>query len=352
MAKYELKPIIFSTSKENWMEKDFKDFKKVIEQSVGVTVKPIIVEYIEAPKQIPVVHHTDGDIKPDWNWFVESFTKNAKVRGFNVVCFHMSKDERKRWGLSTNIGGTYRSDPDDMMEFWMCADKKDKAKYYKGKTNFWRIFLHELSHGFERWLLGKDVQHTHHYDYDLRAIDQVYKIYDWSEWNKQRQLMSTLQRLVEMLKKMLELQTLYKPINPDTGWKKVSQAFGAKSSHYPRTGTHIGTDFAVPVYTAISAPADGKIIDSGENHSILGNWMIYEFMYRGSKYAMRCLHLATAPKKGDFKRGEYVAFSGNTGDSTGPHCHLEIWKDSVDLNKLNSREDVFKYLLDPVEFFK
>jgi murein DD-endopeptidase MepM/ murein hydrolase activator NlpD len=86
-------------------------------------------------------------------------------------------------------------------------------------------------------------------------------------------------------------------------------------------GYHTGVDFAVPTGTDIIAVADGKIENAtwGASYGtqlvqkVEGGWVIYA-------------HLSKAlVKPGDkVKKGQHIAESGNTGNSTGPHLHFEM----------------------------
>ena len=90
-------------------------------------------------------------------------------------------------------------------------------------------------------------------------------------------------------------------------------------------GYHTGVDFAVPTGTDIIAVADGKIENAtwGKSYGtqlvqkVEGGWVIYA-------------HLSKAlVKPGDkVKKGQHIAESGNTGNSSGPHLHFEM-RDNV-----------------------
>lgn len=335
----QLKVRIYSTSKTPWFSSDFADIKKAVAQSKGGGISKIEYVYFEPPKKIPTKKYPDGDIKPDQEWFKDTFTKNAT--DYDVVAFHCTEKERDQWGIS-NIGGTYHNDSDEVMEFWFCANKGQKAKHYKGKTEFWRRFLHELSHGHERFLYGKQVQFTHHYDYDLHALPDVYKLYDWTHWDAQKALKeSLLLRLADM--------AFDPPVLPlaHQFWKHVTQQFGAPSPLYKATQTHIGTDFGCPVGTPGYAPYSGEMTEVGTGTQV-GNYGI--FLAKGKYY--RFCHLSIRPEKRKFKKGEVMFFTGNTGLSTGPHLHLEVWKQAVNLTLLTSRASVFMYLEDPLLVLK
>jgi murein DD-endopeptidase MepM/ murein hydrolase activator NlpD len=86
-------------------------------------------------------------------------------------------------------------------------------------------------------------------------------------------------------------------------------------------GYHTGIDYAVPVGTDVHAIASGTIVDANWGKSygtqlvcqIDGGWIIYA-------------HLSAAlVKPGDkVKAGQVIAKSGNTGNSSGPHLHVEL----------------------------
>lgn len=134
------------------------------------------------------------------------------------------------------------------------------------------------------------------------------------------------------------------------------------SSHFnfhrinPITGKktpHRGVDFSMPNGTPILSVADGKIIKAKYN-DWAGNFIVIR--HNNKKYTTRYMHLhKILVKKGqNVKRGELIAFSGNTGKVTGPHLHYELWFNKKALNPLTTNlyyyeklkgKDKKKYLL-------
>jgi hypothetical protein len=326
---------IFTTSKPQWFSRELADIQKVVAEAKGGGIEKYDIQYFKPPQRIPTKKYKDGAVKPDWLWFKDTFTDKAK--GYNVVVFHCTEKERNRWGVSRTIGGTYSRDDDEVMEFWFCADKGDDAKHYKKKSEFWRRFLHELSHGHERFLYGKETEITHHYDYDLHAIQDVYKTYDWTTWDAlQKTRNSLLSKIVNFVR-----PTTMKPL-PQHFWDRVTQHFGVPSDMYPATKTHMGTDFGCPTGTPVYAPQDGEYVITGTTKTV-GNYGVYRFNNRD----MRLCHLYEVPKKGKYKKGDVIAHTGNTGMSTGPHLHIDLWKSHYNMALIDSRESVFRYLEDP-----
>ncbi len=112
---------------------------------------------------------------------------------------------------------------------------------------------------------------------------------------------------------------------------QVSSPFGMRE--HPilhRVIFHTGTDFSAPVGTRVVATADGTISFSGFDKGY-GKKVVIE---HGNGYQTVYAHLSKAVvRQGQHvRRGDVIAFSGNTGLSTGPHLHYEVRKDNVVVN--------------------
>ena len=101
---------------------------------------------------------------------------------------------------------------------------------------------------------------------------------------------------------------------------KISTKYKQAGKHWSK-GYHTGIDIACKVGTDIIAVADGKIENASWGSSygvqlvqrVEGGWVIYA-------------HLSKALVKAGDKvvKGQHIAESGNTGNSTGPHLHFEM----------------------------
>jgi murein DD-endopeptidase MepM/ murein hydrolase activator NlpD len=115
----------------------------------------------------------------------------------------------------------------------------------------------------------------------------------------------------------------------------------ARSPYGPRrhpitgkTTMHHGIDVAMPVGTKLTAPAPGTVVHKGNNGSggvtlIIrhdGNMhTVYYHLQKPSPHAINAR----------VNTGDFIAYSGNTGASTGPHLHMELrrsrkWGDTLD----------------------
>jgi len=104
----------------------------------------------------------------------------------------------------------------------------------------------------------------------------------------------------------------------------LSATFGNRID--PFTGQrdfHTGIDISTPVGTKVQAPADGVVVSCGQKGGY-GNSIIVD---HGFGIVTRYGHLSGFNVKAGqrIKRGEVIGFVGDTGRSTGPHLHYEVW---------------------------
>jgi murein DD-endopeptidase MepM/ murein hydrolase activator NlpD len=116
---------------------------------------------------------------------------------------------------------------------------------------------------------------------------------------------------------------------------RISSGFGMR--FHPLLGytrMHKGIDFAVPVGTPVMASGSGTVKVAGRS-SGYGNYMRIDM---GNGYGFAYGHLsrfAPGVRPGSHvHQGEIVAYSGNTGLSTGPHLHYEILQNGTQVNPL------------------
>lgn len=110
----------------------------------------------------------------------------------------------------------------------------------------------------------------------------------------------------------------------------LTSAFGERLS--PTTGEpgfHYGVDIAADEGTPIAAFADGTVRQVAE--SDYGKYLIVDHADGFSTLYAHCSSISAA--EGDkVKRGEEIARVGQTGNATGPHLHLELWKNGAALD--------------------
>ncbi|EMI5489429.1 murein DD-endopeptidase MepM [Providencia stuartii] len=125
--------------------------------------------------------------------------------------------------------------------------------------------------------------------------------------------------------------------NPTAKQFRVSSQFNPRRVN-PVTGRvapHKGVDFAMPVGTPVLAVGDGEVIVS-KYSGAAGNFIAIR---HGRQYTTRYMHLRQLlVKPGQkVKRGDRIALSGNTGRSTGPHLHFEVWINQQAVNPLTAK---------------
>lgn len=273
----------------------------------------------------------DGRITHAW---FDSFAHPLFNAGNHHIFLHMSKAQWEKLGLQHTLRGANQIDKDFVGDSYGWADEKTVRT--RGQNQFVQVVLHELSHELARATKVQDLTHSYH---DAHAdISGIFTRYDMNDWHPVYQ--AGMSKIAILMAKLAELvarkpaTTLYHPVQymPCI----ISQGYGIRSTRYKLTGRHIGTDYAIPVDTSIYAPYDGTVTfaDTGD---ATGHYCLFRYSFQGEVYEERWCHLSKLPKLGSYKRGAMVAMSGNTGTSTGPHLHREVWKGKVDLATITSK---------------
>ncbi|SDO40290.1 M23 family metallopeptidase [Actinacidiphila guanduensis] len=100
--------------------------------------------------------------------------------------------------------------------------------------------------------------------------------------------------------------------------KGLSAYFGQSGEHW--MALHTGIDFPVQVGTPVMAVTDGTV--RTQWNSSYGNMAIVTAP--DGTETWYCHLSSTKIRSGKVKAGTVIAYSGNTGNTTGPHLHLEV----------------------------
>jgi murein DD-endopeptidase MepM/ murein hydrolase activator NlpD len=117
-------------------------------------------------------------------------------------------------------------------------------------------------------------------------------------------------------------------------YTRISSPFTLKRWHpvLQKYRAHFGIDYAAPMNAQVKSAGDGKVTFVG---SMNGYGKVVKIAHEGG-YMTLYAHLngfAKSLKSGKYvKKGELVAYVGNTGVSTGPHLHFGLYKNNQPIN--------------------
>ncbi len=115
---------------------------------------------------------------------------------------------------------------------------------------------------------------------------------------------------------------------------RIASGFGLRMHPiYKILKMHKGMDFTAPIGTEIYATGDGIV----EKVGWVGGYGKTIMINHGFGYKTRYAHCSKYKcRKGQkVKRGDLIGFVGNTGQSTGPHLHYEVFKNKKQINPVN-----------------
>ena len=86
-------------------------------------------------------------------------------------------------------------------------------------------------------------------------------------------------------------------------------------------GYHTGVDFAVKTGTEVLAVADGKVANANWGQAY--GTQIVEALEDGTFFIYAHLSKSLVKPGDKISKGQVIGKSGNTGNSSGPHLHVE-----------------------------
>ena len=128
--------------------------------------------------------------------------------------------------------------------------------------------------------------------------------------------------------------------------------------YYSYGKLHRAIDLRAAVGTPVCAAEDGTVdwVQAWDGHSTSGDQSYGNLVrirhadYNGGKLQTLYAHLQRVTVKNGqaVREGEVIGYSGNTGNSTGPHLHFEVRLDGTRYNPLNWLDDDFEVASDSV----
>ena len=153
----------------------------------------------------------------------------------------------------------------------------------------------------------------------------------------------------KQIQKLIAAAAASKPQLSFTGFSCPLKSYTRISSEYgwrknPVSGLnklHAGIDMAAPAGTPIYAAASGYVQVAGWSSGGYGNYVIiyHGKMSDGNTYSTLYGHMkSVATGAGRYvNQGDLIGYVGSTGNSTGNHLHLEVWKGGSKANAVNPR---------------
>lgn len=140
---------------------------------------------------------------------------------------------------------------------------------------------------------------------------------------------ASLQMLIEYFEDKRSLYASTPSVWPVRGW--VTSHFGNRTS--PFSGIlkfHDGMDIAAQTGTPVMAPADGVVVKAGFGTGY-GNMVEISHGY-GIKTLFAHNSRLNVKAGQRVRRGDVVAYVGDSGSSTGPHLHYEVKVNGLSVN--------------------
>ncbi|NCT92793.1 MAG: M23 family metallopeptidase [Chitinophagaceae bacterium] len=142
--------------------------------------------------------------------------------------------------------------------------------------------------------------------------------------------------ITNMVKNKEQLLAAIPAIQPvsNKNLTRIASGYGYRIDPiYKDRRAHRGLDFTAPMGTPIYATADGVVTDAGFNTGGFGNRVVINHGY-GFETLYGHMYRIKARVGQKVKRGEVIGYVGNTGKSSGAHCHYEVHRKGIPVDPI------------------
>lgn len=138
--------------------------------------------------------------------------------------------------------------------------------------------------------------------------------------------------LIEPVAKIVEKGTMIPPtyVKPISGGVLTSGFGGRRSPGGIGSTNHKGVDWGTPIGTPVYASCGGVVLSAGWSGGY--GYCVYISHPDGKQTRYAHCSQVKVSKGQTVSQGQLIAYSGNTGNSTGPHLHFEIIVNGVQVN--------------------
>ena len=198
------------------------------------------------------------------------------------------------------------------------ADKKNRLEEESGSLKTKKVVIEEEKN-YKKTILVQTKNQESAYQKQLSVLER-----------RQQEISDEIDKLEESLRATAGAAP--SPVGnilslPVAKSSKITQEYGATkfAQRAYKTQFHNGMDFGIPIGTPVYAALNGKVIAAGNNGRYqYGKYVLIEHD-NGlvTLYAHLSRHAVSAGQR--VETGQLIAYSGNTGYSTGPHLHFTVY---------------------------
>lgn len=192
--------------------------------------------------------------------------------------------------------------------------ENDKEKYYVSTKEEAEEVIEKLKNKNSSNI--KKLGYTQVYGTELKEFEETDKIV--TALYKKQVVYSNVYATSTATQKVDITQYGVNLIKPVSSGYTITSRFGPRSS-----GNHGGLDIAAPTGTNIVAAEAGTVIRAGNYNDGYGNSIIIQHNQNVKTLYAHCSKIYVSAGQ-SVAQGQSIGAVGSTGNSTGPHLHLEI----------------------------